>query len=207
VVIEGERLVDRAVRILSQAGADPVLVVLGAWQGSVPGASTVLNPQWPTGMGSIACRPPGTRHPAHRGTDAVLVTLVDLPGLTVPAVQRVLHTRAELVVATYDGVRGHPAKFGRRHWGGIVAASARGDAGAREYLRNGSDLVLVEVGDVATGQDLDRPADSAHWPVHRIGHDPPAVLLARLRPSRSVPADPTGALTPGGRRARRPSPC
>ncbi|MFM8895280.1 MAG: NTP transferase domain-containing protein, partial [Actinomycetales bacterium] len=30
VLIDGERLVDRAVRILSQAGADPVLVVLGA---------------------------------------------------------------------------------------------------------------------------------------------------------------------------------
>lgn len=159
VVIEGERLVDRAVRILSQAGADPVLVVLGAWQGSVPGASTVLNPQWPTGMGSsLRAGLQALADPAHRGTDAVLVTLVDLPGLTVPAVQRVLHTRAELVVATYDGVRGHPAKFGRRHWAGI-AASARGDAGAREYLRNRSDLVLVEVGDVATGQDLDRPED------------------------------------------------
>lgn len=159
VVIEGERLVDRAVRILSQAGADPVLVVLGAWQGSVPGASTVLNPHWPTGMGSsLRAGLQALADPAYRGTDAVLVTLVDLPGLTVTAVQRVLRTPADLVVATYDGVRGHPAKFGRSHWAGI-AASARGDAGAREYLRSRSDLVLVEVGDVATGQDLDRPED------------------------------------------------
>jgi len=161
VLIHGERLVDRAVRILSQAGAEPVLVVLGAWQESVPGAKAVLNPDWATGMGSsLRAGLQELADPAYRSIDAVLVTLVDLPGLTVTAVQRVLHTPADLAVATYDGVRGHPVKFGRTHWAGI-AESAQGDAGAREYLRGRSDLFLVEVADVASGHDLDRPEDLA----------------------------------------------
>ena len=52
VVIEGERLVDRAVRVLREGGCDPVYVVLGAWTGDVPGAVAVANPEWPEGMGS-----------------------------------------------------------------------------------------------------------------------------------------------------------
>ncbi len=49
-VHNGERLVDRAVNVLAEAGCDPVFVVLGAWIGGVPGA-TVLEtktgqPEW-----------------------------------------------------------------------------------------------------------------------------------------------------------------
>ena len=52
VVIDGERLVDRAVRVLREGGCEPVYVVLGAWVGEVPGAIVVVNPDWAEGMGS-----------------------------------------------------------------------------------------------------------------------------------------------------------
>ena len=61
----------------------------------------------------------------------------------------------ELGAAVYAGRRGHPVLVGRRHWAG-VASGATGDAGARAYLEQHADeLVLVEVGDVAGGDDLD----------------------------------------------------
>ena len=40
--------------------------------------------------------------------------------------------------------------LGRDHWAGVVA-TARGDRGARDYLRRAS-AVLVECGDLATGR-------------------------------------------------------
>jgi len=180
-VLDGERLVDRAVRLLRDAGCDPVVVVLGAWVGDVPGAVVVVNDDWPTGMGSSLRR--GLDHLASGdadseeelatsdglvpdgvgqavGVDRVLVTLVDLPGLTVEAVRRIAATASRdpgdvLACATYDGVRGHPVLLGRAHWHG-VAASAVGDRGARAYLAEQA-VTLVEVGDVATGDDVDAP--------------------------------------------------
>ena len=101
--------------------------------------------------------------------DRVLVTLVDLPGLTVEAVRRLARRessdpRAELASATYDGVRGHPVLFGRNHWNGVIA-SAAGDRGARDYLA-AHDVHLVEVGDVAAGDDLDTPVPEPHPRYH-----------------------------------------
>ena len=177
-VLDGERLVDRAVRVLREAGCEPVVVVLGAWAGDVPGAEAVVNADWASGMGSSLRR--GLEHLAAldeearvrsvRGFDRVVVTLVDLPGLTSAAVRRitaaaegeptadgepVAHGAEGLAAATYDGVRGHPVLLGRTHWE-AVAAQAAGDRGARDYLA-AHDVTLVEVGDVATGGDLDTP--------------------------------------------------
>ena len=75
-----------------------------------------------------------------------------------PAVVRRLATLASpsaLVRATYKGVHGHPVLLGRDHWDGVVE-TARGDRGARDYL-NSHDPVLVECGDLASGQDVDSP--------------------------------------------------
>jgi nicotine blue oxidoreductase len=152
-VLDGERLVDRAVRLLRAVGCDPVLVVLGAWQGDVPQATTVVNEGWPEGMGSSLRVGLGAL--AETTAEQVIVTLVDLPGLTEEALRRVLASGSELAAATYDGERGHPVIFGRAHWEAI-AASATGDRGARAYLaEHAAEVDLVEVGDVATGHDLD----------------------------------------------------
>lgn len=155
VVIDGERLVDRAVRLLTEAGCAPVIVVLGAWVDEVPGATVVVNETWSEGMGGSLAT--GLRWLSeHSPEDAVLVTLVDLPGLTVEAVRAVLDEPAELVAATFDGARGHPVKFARRHWLDVMVR-AHGDVGARDFLRGRGDLVLVEVGHLAVGVDLDTP--------------------------------------------------
>lgn len=153
-VLEGERLVDRAVRVLREGGCDPVLVVLGAWVDDVPDAEVVPNEAWGEGMGSsLRCGLAALDGRAE--VDQVLVSLVDLPGLTPDAVRRLLDVDADLAAAAYDGDRGHPVLLGREHWDGVIA-TATGDRGARAYLA-AHEPRLVEVGDVATGEDLDVP--------------------------------------------------
>ena len=158
-LLGGERLVDRAVGVLRAGGCDPVVVVLGAWDGDVPGATTVMNREWRSGMGSSLRT--GLRALADLdGVVRATVTLVDLPGLTPAAVRRVLTgagAEHDLVQAAYDGVPGHPVVLGRAHWEGVAAAAA-GDRGARDYLSR-HEVSLVEVGDVADGTDLDVPPE------------------------------------------------
>jgi len=153
----GERLVDRAVRVLREGGCDEVLVVLGAWQGEVADSQVVFNPDWQTGMGSSFRV--GLNALADTEADRALITLVDLPGLTSEAVARILASGDSAVSASYNGVRGHPVMLARTHWT-AAAQSADGDRGARVFLDAlGAELVLVEVGDVASPNDVDFATD------------------------------------------------
>jgi len=168
VEYEGSLLVERAVRTAS-AVCDPVLVVLGAravdvWrQADLAGATVLANADWETGMaGSLRTGLDGLRGwPAGglggRGIDAVLVTLVDMPGMTPAALGRMAAHAAPdaLAVATYDGVRGHPVLLGREHWAGVVA-TATGDEGARRYLQE-HDVTEVDCTGLADPTDLDVP--------------------------------------------------
>lgn len=151
-MVGGERLVDRAVRVLTEAGCSPVVVVLGAWVGEVPASITVVNEHWREGMGSSLRA--GLSYLMATPASNVLVTLVDLPGLTATACSRIVQSKSMIAAAAYDGVRGHPVKFNREHWLPLIEM-AHGDQGARAYLTQRSDIEIIEVSDVATGIDLD----------------------------------------------------
>ncbi|MDP9428355.1 MAG: nucleotidyltransferase family protein [Actinomycetota bacterium] len=158
----GSLLVERAVRT-ARAACDPVLVVLGAravdvWRtADLDGATVLANRDWETGMASsLRTGLDGLRGWPGR-IDAVLVTLVDMPGMT-PEALRALAAHAApdaLAIATYDGVRGHPVLLGREHWAGVVA-TATGDEGARPYLA-GHDVTEVDCTGLADPTDLDVP--------------------------------------------------
>lgn len=152
MVIDGERLVDRSVRILSETGCAPIVVVLGAWLGEVPGVITVVNKEWAAGMGTSLRA--GLEYLLTTPAQSALVTLVDLPGLTALGCARVVSSSAGVAAATFQGERGHPVKFSREHWAEIIV-SAHGDQGARAYLKGRSDVELIEIADVASGADLD----------------------------------------------------
>ena len=159
VELDGERLVDRAVRIAGDGGCAPVVVVAGAAPMVVAGAIVVDNPGWAAGMGSslragLAALP--------ESASGVVVLLVDTPWLDPEAVRRLItaHSRgAELAVATYDGERGHPVLIGRGHWPG-VAATAVGDHGARRYLASRADVVEIDCTGAGDPSDLDVPQDT-----------------------------------------------
>ena len=184
VTYEGRLLVERAYRLVAEV-CDPVFVVLGAGADEIMSradlgrARVVVNSDWETGMASslrtglaALTPPPGgfgqnrqvgglpanrQRERVVRMVDAVLVHLVDLPGMSAAAIRRMTtYASADaLAVATYDGVRAHPVLLGRTHWAG-VADSATGDQGARAYLAS-HDVIEVECSDVADPADLDYP--------------------------------------------------
>ncbi len=159
--LDGERLVDRAVRILSLGGADPVLVVLGAAVVDVAGADAVIVAEdWAQGMGSSLRA--GLAAPQLAGCSAVIVQLVDQPGIRATAVRLLVAAHdegADLAVATYAGERGHPVLLGRDRWTDI-AAGAVGDQGARSYLAAHADEVL-EVPCDGDAKDADTPGELA----------------------------------------------
>lgn len=154
-VYEGERLVDRSVRLLREAKCDPVFVIAGAWQGDVDDALVIVNHGWEEGIGSsvrIALKWVNATTQA----DYALITLVDLPGLTSAAMERVIDAPSGLAVATFSGHRGHPVRIPRHHFRELID-TVGGDDGVRNFLSEQPDLTLVEVGDVADGSDLDSP--------------------------------------------------
>jgi molybdenum cofactor cytidylyltransferase/nicotine blue oxidoreductase len=165
VEYEGSLLVERAVRT-ARAVCDPVLVVLGAqavdvWRrAELDGATVLANKDWESGMASsLRTGLDGLRGWPGR-VDAALVLLVDMPGMTPAALQRLAEHAAPdvLATATYDGVRAHPVLIGREHWAG-VSETATGDEGARRYLA-AHGVTEVDCTGLADPADLDFPPES-----------------------------------------------
>jgi nicotine blue oxidoreductase len=161
VELDGEPLVRRALRVLTDGGCAPIKVVLGAQaddaRALLPDPSlAVLAEDWASGMGA-SLRAGLSALP---DADAVLVHLVDLPDVDARVIARLAALAAPEVVAraAYDGIPGHPVLFGRRWWPEI-AAGASGDRGARDWLATRDDLCLVECADLGSGADVDTPAD------------------------------------------------
>lgn len=159
--LDGERLVDRAVRILVDADCTPVFVVEGAARlGTVPCATTIHAAGWHDGMGA-SLRAGLLALPGHLA--ACVVMLVDTPWLTPAAVRRVVDAwrsapvETGAVVATYEGERGHPVLLAQRVWPDI-AELAEGDQGARAWMRARADQVLeVSCSGLADPTDVDEP--------------------------------------------------
>lgn len=157
---QGQLLVRRAAAVLESLSR--VVVVVGAAASEVRAAAPELtyvdNPDWDTGMGSSF----RVGLAAAAGADAALVTLVDMPGVTRTAVDRIASFAAPdvLVMGGYGGRRGHPVLLGHEHWAGASAAAV-GDRGARDYLRT-RDVRVVDVSDVADDTDLDVPLEAGH---------------------------------------------
>ena len=159
----GGLLVDHGVRTLRDGGCVPIAVVLGASHADVRAqadlgqASVVVNDEWDSGMGSSLRA--GLAALASTTAEAAIVLLVDTPGITAAAVERIRSygRPGALAAATYGGEMGHPVLLGREHWPGVIDA-ATGDRGARPYLRqHQDDLVLVACDDIADGADMDTP--------------------------------------------------
>jgi CTP:molybdopterin cytidylyltransferase MocA len=179
VELAGRPLLLRALDALRGAGCTPLVVVLGAAADQVAelvpaDVRAVVAADWAEGMGASlragldalarsaeATESPIAAESAAGEPSAVLVHLVDLPGVGAAAIARLAEAASAgpevLARASYHGVPGHPVLLGRSHWAG-VRDSARGDAGARGYLAGHPALRLVECGDLADPRDVDTPA-------------------------------------------------
>lgn len=167
----GEPLAQLAFRVLHDGGCAPIAVVVGAQADAVrallpEGAWPVYAPGWETGMGA-SLRAGLDALAGMSGDDAdadpveaVLIHLVDLPWVGPQVVGRLaaLATPDAVARAGYRGAPGHPVLIGRAWWPDVTMA-ARGDRGARDWLRDQPDLRLVECSDLADGRDVDTPDD------------------------------------------------
>lgn len=157
LMLDGGRLLDRAIAALRTGGCDPVYAVVRSGV-AVPDAVSIVNPDPERGQRSsleLAVAAAGTR--------ALAVVLVDVPGLTAQAVRAVIESwrPGRIAVATAGGRRTHPTVMAAEQW-----RAARGlagpDEGARAYLRAHPELVDEIPVDVDP-TDLDTPDDLAAW--------------------------------------------
>ena len=167
VELDGELLVDRAVRIAAGAGCAPVVVVLGADAGVVARASTaaavvVVNEGWRDGMGSsLRC---GLSALTDLGAPGAVVLLVDQPGVPVEVIHRLTRAwraGATAVAAVYDVQPRNPVLLDARVWPEVMSVAV-GDVGARAWLRAHPDEVtMAACDDLGSPTDIDTPADLA----------------------------------------------
>jgi CTP:molybdopterin cytidylyltransferase MocA len=160
VVLGGETLLERAVRVAREAGCSPVVVVLGAehvrvLENSVLGdVVTVINDKWQEGMASsirLGVRSLGF---AAKDAEGVLLMACDQPAVTAKHLSH-LTLRAEVKASRYAGKNGVPAFFPKKYFGKLM--ELKGDAGARELLAEAryDELENGEL-DVDTVEDLKR---------------------------------------------------
>lgn len=158
-------LVERGHDMLSTAGCEPVVVVLGAAADEVlsvaelDGAQVRINPDWATGMGSslrVALAALDSSVPA------AVIALADQPLVGPAAVRRLVAAWREgavAAVAIYGGAPRNPVLLDRGTWP-EVTRTAVGDVGAREFLRDHPDLVRrVACDDTGFPDDLDTADD------------------------------------------------
>jgi CTP:molybdopterin cytidylyltransferase MocA len=122
------------------SSADEVVVVLGAHDLEAS-ARTVLCPQWEDGLGaSLRCGLAAVE----ADVQAAVVVLADGPELAPEAIDRVSESQAEVVAASYGGVRLHPVLLARGIWDRVP------DEGARELP-----ALLVPCDDLGPPGDVD----------------------------------------------------
>lgn len=156
VVMGGERLLERAVRVAREAGCSPVVVVLGASAAAILSACAlgdarvVVNADWEEGMAaSIVCGVAAVEGKV----DGAIVMACDQPAVTA-AHLRALMENGELTASGYAGRRGIPAYFPAAAFEDLLELT--GDTGARTILKTARQVEL------AGGElDVDRLEDLA----------------------------------------------
>ena len=167
VELDGEPLVRRGVRLLTDGGCRPVVVVVGAAADRVRplcgGAQVVEAADWATGM-AASLRAGLAAVDGLDDVRACVVALVDQPAVTPAAVERLRAAHldgARAAVATYAGRPRNPVVLDRSLWT-QVAQAATGDEGARPWLRAHPELVVrVDCTDAGSPDDVDTPQDLA----------------------------------------------
>lgn len=157
----------RAAVSAREAGADPVIVVVGASAAAVgavleglDGIRTVFNDRWESGLASslAAGLAALNEDPA---CEAAIVMVADQPLVGVSSLRRLIgafNDEHRIVASAYDDIVGVPVVFGAEHFGELM--NLTGDQGAGRWLR----ARLTEVTQIvvaAASLDIDTPHDAA----------------------------------------------
>lgn len=154
VLLDGETLLDRAVRTVREAGCSPVVVLLGADADRIrrgcglDGATIVINHDWTSGMASSIV----LGVDAVGDADGLVLMTCDQPAVSAKHLRALIG--AETAASVYAGRRGVPAYFPRSAFAGL--RELRGDRGARDLV------VEARVVELSLGElDVDTPEDMA----------------------------------------------
>jgi molybdenum cofactor cytidylyltransferase len=169
VRVGDETLLGRTIRVVKDAGADPVLVVLGAHRDRIvggvdlTGVHTVFNPDWEEGIASSIRAGIVALQQELPDAMAVLLLVCDQPRLTAEHLRGLAAAFDEgaepaIVASAYAGIAGIPAIFPADEFAALL--DMRGDEGARRLMRNPR-CPLVTVSFDGGEMDVDTPADLA----------------------------------------------
>lgn len=168
--LQGEILLERAIRLATEAGAVRVFAVLGACfeviSASVrfSGAIPVINDRWQQGIASSILAGLHAMDSSGPKPSGVLVMSCDQPRLTADHLRALIdvfnaQTEPAIIASAYAGVHGVPAIFPRAVFPHLMSLS--GDKGARALLAKPPCTLIAH--EFPGGEiDIDLPADLAH---------------------------------------------
>lgn len=174
LVVDGTRLLDRAVAALRAGGCDPILAVVRARTAPARVSPTgvaleIVNPDPARGQRSSLALAVAGAAGAFAGdpTAALAVLLVDAPGVGADAVRATIAAwrPGRIAAACYRGRRGHPIVMAVADWE-LALDLAGPDEGARALLAVAADRV-DEIAVEGDPTDLDTPEDLVRWLIRR----------------------------------------
>ena len=169
LMYEGETLLARAIRLAGEAGAAPLLTVLGAncevilAAVSLTCAASVINKNWEQGIATSIHAGLESLDASVPSVNAALILSCDQPRLTTDHLHVLIETFAaqpepSIVASAYAGVVGIPSVFPRLAFPHLLAL--RGDQGARAILGQ-PPFPLISVPFSGGEVDIDQPGDLA----------------------------------------------
>ncbi len=166
VLMDGEPLLQRAIRSAIEAGAKPVFVVLGAHREAIQktidlrSATVLVNDNWDEGLASSIRIGVKAVDSVASGITGVLLMTCDQPRVIARHLSILIEKSEEqptaMIASVYARTRGTPAVFPRVMCADLLVL--RGDKGARGLLEKAPRPVvevLLDGGEV----DIDRPED------------------------------------------------
>jgi molybdenum cofactor cytidylyltransferase len=167
VRIAGETLLAHTIRVVREAGAEPIFVVLGAHYENISSAvdlshtHPVVNANWEQGIASSIHAGIRALQQLDPDASAALFLVCDQPRLTARHLRSLIeaHERVDvptIVASHYAGIAGIPAIFPASQFTHLMAL--KGDAGARHLLRN-PDCPMVTAPFYGGEVDIDTPSD------------------------------------------------
>jgi len=160
VRLGNETLLDRSVRIATEAGCEPIVVVLGASEDEIRNQCKlqkvliISHTGWAEGMGTSLSR--GVQ--AFEDVEGILVMTCDMPAVTAEHL-RTLIASEQVAASSYGGRKGVPAYFPRDKFSKLI--ELKGDMGARELLQlayevelQGGELDVDTVDDLAKARSI-----------------------------------------------------
>lgn len=153
IVLAGETLLERAVRVAREAELAPIFVVLrpGLNTASVKDVQMLLNEEAEEGMASSIRL--GVTTAAHAGACGLVLMTCDQVGVSPDHLRGLFGDPSVRKGSAYAGKNGVPAYFPARDFAAL--RSLRGDRGARDLLVNAEAVRAEElVFDIDTANDL-----------------------------------------------------